>query len=174
MKQDVEQYVKGCAVCQANKVNTRLLKPSLIPITPEHTLPFQTIAMDFITKLPVSEGYNTILTITDHDCSKAAIFIPCKETITAEGVADLYLKYIYLQIWNPQESNLRQRHKVHIEIRKRTMSSIGDIPEHLYCLSTPMDSLKEQTNGSKDTSRCYCKEHQKGLTQVVANSRSRA
>jgi hypothetical protein len=84
MKQDVEQYVKGCAVCQANKVNTRQLKPSLIPITPEHTLPFQMIAMDFITKLPVSEGYDMILTITDHDCSKAAIFIPCKETITAE------------------------------------------------------------------------------------------
>src|SRR5580698_11677580 len=41
MKQDVEQYVKGCAGCQANKVNTRPLKPSLIPITPEHTLPFQ-------------------------------------------------------------------------------------------------------------------------------------
>jgi hypothetical protein len=48
-------------MCQANKVNMRLLKPSLIPITPEHTLPFQTVAMDFITKLPVSEGYNTIL-----------------------------------------------------------------------------------------------------------------
>jgi hypothetical protein len=45
MKQDVEQYVKGCAVCQANKVNTRLLKPGMAPITPEHSLPFQTVAM---------------------------------------------------------------------------------------------------------------------------------
>ena len=31
MKQDVEQYVKGCAACQANKVNTRPLKPAMIP-----------------------------------------------------------------------------------------------------------------------------------------------
>jgi hypothetical protein len=90
-------------MCQANKVNTRLLKPSLIPITPEHTLPFQTITMDFITKLPISEGYNTILTITDHNCSKAAIFIPCKETITAEGVTDLYLKYVYPQFGIPKK-----------------------------------------------------------------------
>ena len=52
MKQDVEQYVKGCAACQANKVNTRPLKPTMIPITPEHHLPLQTVAMDFITKLP--------------------------------------------------------------------------------------------------------------------------
>jgi hypothetical protein len=68
MKQDVEQYVKGCAVCQANKVNTRPLKPGMAPITPEHSLPFQTVAMDFITKLPKSgkREYNTILTITDH------------------------------------------------------------------------------------------------------------
>jgi hypothetical protein len=91
MKLDVEQFVKGCAVCQANKANTRPLKPAMIPITPEHTLPFQTVAMDFITKLPKSGKYDTILTITDHDCRKAAIFLPCQETITAEGVVTLYL-----------------------------------------------------------------------------------
>ncbi len=91
MKQDVEQYVKGCAACQANKTNTHPLKPAIIPITPKHTLPFQMVSMDFIMKLPKSRKYDTILTITDDDCSKAAIFIPCQETITTEGVAGLYL-----------------------------------------------------------------------------------
>ena len=91
MKQNVEQYVKGCAAYQANKVNTRPLKPAMIPITPQHHLPFQTVAMDFITKLPQSGKYDTILTITDHDCSKVAIFIPCQEAITAEGVTALYM-----------------------------------------------------------------------------------
>jgi hypothetical protein len=91
MKQDIEQYVKGCAACQANKANTRPLKPAMIPIIPEHSLPFQTVAMDIITKLPILGKYNTILTVTDHDCSKVAIFIPCQETIMAEGLAELYL-----------------------------------------------------------------------------------
>ena len=54
-------------------------------------LPFQTIAMDLIVKLPISGGYDSILTITDHDCTKMMITIPCNETISAEGVADLYL-----------------------------------------------------------------------------------
>ena len=54
MKQDAEQYVKGCAACQANKINTHPLKPTIFPITPVIGLPFQTIAMDFITKLPKS------------------------------------------------------------------------------------------------------------------------
>ena len=51
MKQDVEQYIKGCAACQANKINTHPLKPAMFPITPESGLPFQTVAMDFITKV---------------------------------------------------------------------------------------------------------------------------
>lgn len=91
MKQDIEQYVKGCTACQANKANTWPLKPAMIPITPEHTLPFETVVVDFITKLPHSGKFNTILTVTDHDCRKAVIFIPCQETIMAEGVAGLYL-----------------------------------------------------------------------------------
>ena len=70
MKQDIEEYVKGCATCQESKINTRPLKPTMIPITPKHSLPFHTIAMDIITKLPISGGYDMILTITDHDCSK--------------------------------------------------------------------------------------------------------
>ena len=95
MKQDAEQYVKGCVACQANNINTHPLKPTIFPIAPVNGLPFQTIAMDFITKLPKSGKYDTILTITDHDCSKAAIFIPCQETITAEGVAALYVRHVY-------------------------------------------------------------------------------
>ena len=103
MKQDIEEYVKGCATCQESKINTRPLKPAMIPITPEHLLPFQTIAMDFITKPPQSGGYDTILTITDHDCSKAIILIPCKESITAEGVAALILQHIFTRFGAPKK-----------------------------------------------------------------------
>jgi hypothetical protein len=51
------------------------------------------IAMDFIVKLPISEGYNPILTITD-TFSKACIFIPSNETIDAAGTALLYATYV--------------------------------------------------------------------------------
>jgi hypothetical protein len=93
---EVQNYIKGCAECQRHKINTQARKAPLSPITPvREALPFQTIALDFIVKLPVSNGYDSILTITDHDCSKAAIFIPCNETINAEGVAGLYLRYVF-------------------------------------------------------------------------------
>ena len=78
-----------------NKVNTHPSHPPLMPITPaENAHPFETIAMDFITKLLPSGGYDTILTITDTDCSKASVFLPCNETINSEGVAQLYLTHV--------------------------------------------------------------------------------
>ena len=103
MRQDIEQYVKGCTTFQESKTNTRPLKPAMIPFTPEHSLPFQTIAMDFITKLPQSGGFDTILTITDHDCSKAIILIPCKESITAEGVATLIMRHVFARFGAPKK-----------------------------------------------------------------------
>jgi transposase InsO family protein len=60
----------------------------------KNAYPFETIALDFITKLLPSEGYNTILTITDIDCSKASRFLLCHETIDSEGVAALYATHM--------------------------------------------------------------------------------
>jgi hypothetical protein len=79
------------------KVNTHPAHPPLYPITPaENAKPFKTIAMDFIMKLLPSGGYDTILTITNTDCSKASVFIPCNKTIDSEGVAQLYLTHVLL------------------------------------------------------------------------------
>ena len=74
MKEWVKLYVKGCETCQQNKTNTRPSKPPLYPIAPqEGATPFSTIAMDWITKLPPSLEYNSILTIMDHNCSKVVL-----------------------------------------------------------------------------------------------------
>ena len=96
LSQNVQDYVKGCTDCQRNKVNTHPKKAPLVPITPIHkALPFQTIAMDFIMKLPESAGYDSILTITNHDCTKMLIAIPCREAINAKGIAELFLRQIF-------------------------------------------------------------------------------
>jgi hypothetical protein len=50
--------------------------------------------MDLITDLPRSDGYDSILTIVDQGCSKAAKFIPCNKTIDGPGVANEYLKHL--------------------------------------------------------------------------------
>jgi len=95
MKDFVTASMKGCTTCQMNKINTHPTRPPLFPITSSSNLPFQTIAVDFITKLPLSYGNNTILTIIDHDVLKASIFLPCKETIDTVGVAELYATHVF-------------------------------------------------------------------------------
>jgi hypothetical protein len=100
--QDVHDYVKGCANCQQNKINTHPIRAPLQPIYPKpEVLPFETIALDFITKLPESEGSDSILTIVDHDYTKAAIFIPCQEEITAEETAGLYVRHVFTRYGLP-------------------------------------------------------------------------
>jgi hypothetical protein len=99
---DIREYVKGCADCQCHKVNTRPTKAPLQPIYPKtEALPFKTIALDFIVKLPISQGFNSILTITDQGCTKAAIFIPCNEDIMAEEMAALYIKHVFAHFGLP-------------------------------------------------------------------------
>ena len=94
MKKDITKYIKGCVTCQSRKNQTNKPKPPPFPITSDtYNTPFTSIAMDFIVKLPLSESYNTILTITD-TFSKASIFIPCNESTNAEYTAKLYATYV--------------------------------------------------------------------------------
>ena len=94
LKKDVTEYIQGCTTCQSRKNQLNKPKPHPFPIPSDmYSTPFTYIAMDFIVKLPVSNSYNTILTITD-TFSKASIFIPCNKTINAEHTAKLYATYI--------------------------------------------------------------------------------
>ena len=82
MRRFTEAYVKGCAVCQQNKSITHENVPSLNPIWPDQNPElFKTVSIDLITKLPVLNGFDSILTVTDQGCTKAILVIPCKESI---------------------------------------------------------------------------------------------
>jgi hypothetical protein len=104
MCKDIKDYIQGCTDCQRHKVNNRPTKVLLRPIYPKpEAMPFETIALDFITKLPVSQGYDSILMVTDHDCTKASIFIPCNEEINAEGTVALYIKHVFVHFGPPRK-----------------------------------------------------------------------
>jgi hypothetical protein len=50
------EYIKGCADCQRHKVNNWPTKAPLQPIyLKPKAMPFETVAFDFIIKLPVSQ-----------------------------------------------------------------------------------------------------------------------
>ena len=96
MSQWITNYVKGCATCQQNKIQTHKKRTPTFGITTTPGMkPFSQITLDLITGLPQINGKDAILTIVDHGCSRAAIFIPCATTITGPGIAQLYLRNVY-------------------------------------------------------------------------------
>jgi hypothetical protein len=96
MSQWIVNYVKGCATCQQNKILMHKKKMLLYWITTkEGTCPFQQIAMDLITGLLKHNGKDVILTIVDHGCSRAAVFLPCTTMIIGPDIAQLYMDHVY-------------------------------------------------------------------------------
>jgi hypothetical protein len=64
-------------------------------MTEQGMLPFKQVAMDLITGLPKHKRKDAILTIVDHGCSRAAVFLPCMTTIMGPGIAQLYMDHVY-------------------------------------------------------------------------------
>ena len=143
----IQEYVKGCATCQQNKNLTYRLKTPLfrIPADPE-AKPFSHIAMDLITGLPKSKGYDAILTIVDHGCSRGAIFLPCTTTITGPQIAKLYLIHLYRWFGLPKRiiSDRDPRFTSHFG---RTLTKELGIQQNLSTAFHPQtDGLSEQKN----------------------------
>ena len=90
MRKDLEEaYIPSCEDCQCNKGPTR--KPS----GPLHPLPvpdarFDSVAIDFIGPLPLDDGFDTIITMTDRLGADIRI-IPSHTTISVEQFALLFL-----------------------------------------------------------------------------------
>jgi len=96
MRTWITNYIAGCATCQQNKNVTHRTHTPLYRIpTSDDALPFQQIALDLVTGLPPNGPHDSILTIVDHGCSRAAIFLPCATTITGPRVAQLYFDNVY-------------------------------------------------------------------------------
>jgi len=147
MRQWIEDYVKGCATCQQNKILTHKAKNPLyrIPTTP-NTRPFEQIAMDLITRLPKRGDKDAILTIVDQGCSRVVVFLPCATTITGPQIAQLYLDHMYWWFGLPTKiiSDWDPRFTSHFGIA--LMKKLG-IQQNLSSTFHPqMDGLLERKN----------------------------
>ena len=128
------------------KANTNPTKPPLHPITPEHCLPFKTITIDFIIKLPPSDGYDLILTITNHDCTKASIFIPCNKSIDAPGLAKLYANYVFPHYGIPRKIISDREPQLILKFTKELCSLLKTKQNLLTAYYPQTDGQSEQTN----------------------------
>lgn len=100
MRKHIHQYVQTCPVCQRMKADRR--KPAgLLQPLPVPEVAFESIAMDFVTDLPVCKGFDAVWTVTDR-LTKLVHFIPVTKKIGSQELAELFMLHVFRQYGMPR------------------------------------------------------------------------
>ena len=89
----ITKYIQGCATCQQFKVQTHSQKPTLVLIESLSSRLFGQVSINFMTDLPESKGFNSIMVVVDHGLGKGVILTPCSKT----GLTTPYTAWLYIQ-----------------------------------------------------------------------------
>uniref|UniRef100_A0A3B1J2C0 Gypsy retrotransposon integrase-like protein 1 n=1 Tax=Astyanax mexicanus TaxID=7994 RepID=A0A3B1J2C0_ASTMX len=101
MRADVHAFVTSCSICAQCKTPKTLPAGKLMPL-PVPERPWSHLAMDFVTDLPVSEGYTTILTVVDR-FSRGVKFIPFTALPTAFQTAQAIYTHVFRHFGVPED-----------------------------------------------------------------------
>jgi len=93
MREFINAYSRTCDTYARNKATRHRHHGQLQPL-PISEGPWRSVSMDFMVQLPPSQGHDAIYICVD--CfTKMAHFIATTSNVTAEGMADLYLKNVF-------------------------------------------------------------------------------
>ena len=173
---DIRSYVARCDCCACFKGSNTKPTSSAVPLQPS-TMPWVDISMDFITDLPLSNGFDSILTVVDR-FSKETEFIPCNKTATALDTAKLYLFHVWKDHGLPHtiisDCGLQFASQVMTDLCKR----LGILPKLSTAHHPQMDGQTEVMNREvQQYLRLFCAEEQEswldwlGLAQFAINNR---
>jgi len=107
MSQYIGMYVSHCDLCLRTKIEHRLptRELQLLPIPEER---WDVISVDFISELPESGGYNSIMVAVD-STGKHSHFVEMVTTVTAARAANLYLWNVWKLQWTTICRRLHER-----------------------------------------------------------------
>jgi hypothetical protein len=131
--------------------------------------------------LPKSGECDTILTITDHDCTKAVILVPCKEAMTTEEFLELYRERVFPYTGIPQKIISDRDVRFTSEMFKELCDQLA-IKHNMSTAYHPQtDGQSERTNQSVETIlRVFCNQAQDNwrewlpVVQYILNARPSA
>ena len=142
----VKNYVKGCALCQQHKINQHPTNPPLQPVSEENPWLFSLITMDFITDLPVSDGFNSIMAMVDHGSTKGLILESCNKTIMAEQMGTILLTLLYKCFGLPDKA-ISDRGPQFVSHAFRELGQLLGIKLNMSTVHHPqMDGATERSN----------------------------
>jgi len=123
----IRKYIKGfmkdCDTCERTQV-VRHAPYGLLQSNEAPDRPWESIAMDFITDLPKSDGYDTILVVIDRR-TKMSHFIPCSKDVDVRQFANLFTKEIVRLHRLPHDFITDRGTLFTSELWKRTTGKLG-------------------------------------------------
>jgi transposase InsO family protein len=158
--------VKSCDSCQ--RVKARRQNPEgTLQSKPVPHHPWSVIGMDFITKLPVSGGYDSIMVVIDL-LSKVTHFIPCKETYTAEQLARLFRAHIF-KLHGMPEKIISDRGPTFVsEFWRKIMHSLHITPGFSTAYHPQTDGQTERMNQVLEDYLChFCSYYQNNWVTIL-------
>jgi len=140
----VKQYVEGYNACQRNKNCTEQPTEKLMPNSiPEK--PWAHISADFITKLPLAQGYNSILVVVDQ-LTKMVHFIPTTEKTSAEGLARLFRNNVWKLHGLPESIISDRGPQFAVGLMKKLNEMLGIKSKLLTAFHPQIDRQTERIN----------------------------
>ena len=171
MRRDLQgSYVPGCLACQHNKSSTQR------PIGPLHPLPVpdercDSVAMDFIGPLPLDNGFDSILTMTDRIGSDVQI-VPTTTSLTAKQLAETFFDKWYCENGLPNDI-ISDRDKLFMSRFWKALHKLTGVKIKASTAYHPQtDGASERTNKTViQALRFHVKRNQKGWVRALPRIR---
>ena len=93
MRQMIAKYIRNCDNCARIKL-VRHASYGLLKMLEVPFWRWSSVSLDFITRLPMSNGFNALLVVVDH-LSKIAYYISTTSDINSKQLAKLFFDNIF-------------------------------------------------------------------------------
>ena len=155
MRAFVQRYVTNCDTCIRNKSQHHLPNGLLQPL-PVPDRPWGSVSLDYIVKLPESQGFDSIMVVVDR-LTKMAHFVPCLETQTTAEFAKLYFGNIFKLHGLPDDIVSDRGPHFRSEFWKQLTTQCNITRKLSTAYHPETDGQTERTNQTLETYlRMYC------------------
>ena len=172
MRQDITTYIGQCDTCAKAK-HSRHKPYGLLQSAPAPEQPWSTVALDFITKLPLSKEpltgieYDSILVIVD-SLTKFAYLEPYKEASTAEDLAYIFNKVVIARHGIPDRLVLDRDKLFTSQFWQSLMDQMGTKQKLSTSYHPQTDGQTERTNQTiEQYLRCYLNYEQDNWVKLL-------
>ncbi|KAJ3459939.1 hypothetical protein MRS44_016012 [Fusarium solani] len=172
MKNVVRTVLQRCDLCARTKARRHKPYGKLKPLEVAER-PWQSITMDFITKLPISEDpstrvhYDSILVIVDR-LTKFSYFLPFNEQTDSEQLAYIFIRNIVSIHGMPNEIISDRGSTLDSKFWKGLMAQLGLHPRMSTAYRPQVDGQTERVNQIVETYlRCYINYEQNNWAKLL-------